>query len=128
MENLTLIAYVIYATYVAALTVFVAKMIFRNSLTFMMVIFNNKENLATATNKLFEVGFFLFGFGIGLWFLTTYTHITNGRILFETLSMKIGSFTIFMGILLFGNLYLFFRGMKARKTNSEVKTTEIGVS
>jgi hypothetical protein len=118
MENLTVTTYVVYALFVAVLTVFVAKILFKNSQTFMIKIFDNKEDLALATNKLFEVGFFLFGFGIGLWYLTVNDNVVSLKMLFEVLSVKIGAFTMFMGVLLFGNLYMFFRGLKARKISN----------
>lgn len=118
METLTVTTYVIYALFVAILTVFVAKILFKNSQIFMIKIFDNKEDLALATNKLFEVGFFLFGFGIGLWYLTVNDNIDSLKMLFEVLSVKIGAFTMFMGVLLFGNLYMFFRGLKARKISN----------
>ena len=127
METLIVTAYVIYALFVAILTVFVARILFKNSKTFMMIIFNDKENLALSTNRLFEVGFFLFGFGIGLWYLSIANNIMNLKSLFEELSIKIGGFTIFMGVLLFGNLYMFFRGMKARKrSDAEVSVNTVG--
>jgi hypothetical protein len=129
MENLTVITYVIYALFVAILTVFVAKILFKNSQIFMIKIFDNKEDLALATNKLFEVGFFLFGFGIGLWYLTVDNNIVSLKMLFEVLSVKVGAFTMFMGVLLFGNLYMFFRGLKARKISNvanEARLNEVG--
>ena len=129
METLTVTTYVIYALFVAILTVFVAKILFKNSQIFMIKIFDNKEDLALATNKLFEVGFFLFGFGIGLWYLTVDNNIVSLKMLFEVLSVKIGAFTMFMGLLLFGNLYMFFRGLKARKISNaanEARLNEVG--
>ncbi len=121
METLAVTTYVIYGIYVALLTIFVAKILFKNSLAFMLRIFENKIELAKATNSLFEVGFFLFGFGIGLWYLTIYEKINNLRELIEVLSVKVGAFTLFMGILLFLNLFMFFRGLKS-KTRKEVGT------
>jgi hypothetical protein len=125
METLTVINYCIYTVFIVFLTWFVAKNLFKNSKTFMMLIFNNREELALATNRLFEVGFFLFSFGIGLRFLTINGGISNYRELFEILSEKTGAFTLFMGMLLFINLYLFFRGMKHRnhKKTEEVEIT-----
>ncbi|MGL4629571.1 MAG: hypothetical protein ACRCVT_00085 [Leadbetterella sp.] len=122
MENLAISTYVIYALFVALLTIFVARILFKNSLAFMIRIFENKDDLAHATNRLFEVGFFLFGFGIGLWFLTVNHEIKNVKALFEVLSVKVGSFTMFIGVLVFFNMYMFFRGLKSRKR------TEITVS
>jgi hypothetical protein len=120
METLAVTTYVIYALFVAVLTVFVARILFKNSLAFMLRIFENKDDLALATNRLFEVGFFLFSFGIGLWYLTEKTKITDVKVLFEVLSVKIGAFTIFVGILLFANMFMFFRGLKSRKRTEVV--------
>jgi hypothetical protein len=114
-------AFIVYLLYISVLSFFVGKILFTNSKTFMMIIFNDREPLALATNRLFEIGFFLFSIGIGLWYMGIETHIANYKTLFEILSAKIGSFTIFMGVLLFGNLYLFFRGMKNRKRMELIK-------
>lgn len=114
-SNLTLLAYTIYVLFVTGLTLGVARILFRNSREFMRIIFNGRENLALATNQLFEVGFFLFGFGIGLLWLYIGYDIAGFKGVFEVLSQKVGSFTLFIGGLLFFNLYLFFRGMKYRK-------------
>jgi len=44
------------------------------------------------------------------------SRITATQDVFEVLSMKIGGFSIYLGIMLFLNLYLFFRGKrKARE-------------
>jgi hypothetical protein len=39
------------------------------------------------------------------------------QLLIEQLSYKIGGFTIYLGIMLFLNLYLFFRGKRKAKEN-----------
>jgi hypothetical protein len=125
MENLSspnhnVLSYVIYFLFVTGLTYGVARILFRNSKEFMLVIFSGREALALATNRLFEVGFFLFGFGIGLWNLIIYNDVADYRKVFEVLSEKVGGFTLFMGFLLFANLYLFFRGMKYRNHQNTV--------
>src|SRR5687767_4097924 len=105
--------YTIYLVFIFASTIYVARTLFSNSKTFMHTIFSGREELANATNKLFETGFLLLAFGIGLWFLETnsYRKILTGSDFFEILSVKTGGFTLFLGVLLFFNLYLFFRGM-----------------
>ncbi|HLF62104.1 MAG TPA: hypothetical protein VI603_00020 [Saprospiraceae bacterium] len=120
MAPLINVVYAVYIVFIAAATIYVARTLFSNSKTFMYTIFNGREDLALATNKLFETGFFLLAFGIGLWFLETRELIGTHRRLFEVLSLKTGGFTIFLGILLFFNLYLFFRGMKHRRKPAEV--------
>jgi hypothetical protein len=132
MENLSnpinsfnVLSYIIYFLFVTGLTYSVARILFSNSKEFMLIIFNGREALALATNRLFEVGFFLFGFGIGLWNLNIYQNVDTYRNVFEVLSEKVGGFTLFMGFLLFANLYLFFRGMKYRnRGNGEVQKVE----
>ena len=120
MANLIIGVYSIYLVFMTAATIYTARTLFSNSKTFMKTIFAGRDELAIATNKLFETGFFLLAFGIGLWHLKTYRHIWNNQDLFEVLSVKMGGFTLFLGILLFFNLYLFFRGMKHRRRTPEM--------
>jgi hypothetical protein len=117
MENLNFVAYWIYLFFVIALTLIVAHILFRNSLNFMNEIFQTRPHLAESTNRLFRIGFFLLAFGIGLWYLKIDTKLLTRDVLFEILSVKVGAFTLFLGGLLFGNLYLFFRGMRASRKN-----------
>jgi hypothetical protein len=114
-SSLVVLCYIIYTLFVAGLTFGVARILFRNGREFMRVIFGNREALALATNQLFEVGFFLFGFGIGLRCLYIGQYVVDTKDVFEVLSEKIGAFTLFIGILLFFNLFLYFRGMNYRK-------------
>lgn len=122
MENLNstlnTTAYIIYLVLVLGLTVMVSQILFRNSITFMKSIFRDRDNLAIATNKLFQLGFFLLSFGIGLWYMVIYQNVETSRVLLETLSTKVGFFTLFLGVLVFFNMYLFFRGMKASKAKT----------
>jgi F0F1-type ATP synthase assembly protein I len=46
--------------------------------------------------------------------------IGTNRSLLEILSAKIGGFSIYLGIMLFINLYLFFRGRKISKERSKL--------
>ncbi|MEL6135580.1 MAG: hypothetical protein AAFR59_19650, partial [Bacteroidota bacterium] len=110
MNNI-LIAYLIYLPIVILLTVFVSRTLFKNSLVFMMDIFNGRAPIAEATNKLFEVGFYLLNIGFALFILEIpeSPHIAMDRVV-EVLSFKVGGFTIYLGALLFANLFLFFRG------------------
>jgi hypothetical protein len=47
----------------------------------------------------------------------------SNQTLMEILSKKIGGFTIYLGVMLFFNLFLFFRGRK--KSRQVIRTTKV---
>ena len=98
----------------------VARILFNNGKVFMQTIFNDREHLATATNKLFEMGFFLLAFGIGLYVMEHYRTIDTYKLFFEALSVKMGGYTLFLGALVMFFTFMYFRGMKYRK-RSEIE-------
>ena len=119
MENtLIIIAYAVYLPIALSLTYYVARNLFKNSEIFMLEIFRGKKDIALATNKLFEIGFYLLNIGFVLLILKM-TFIDNYQDLIERVSYKLGGVSIYLGILLFLNLYLLFRGKKASKQNGE---------
>jgi|TARA_R110002050_G_scaffold18186_2_gene53260 hypothetical protein len=117
MENsnyFPLIAYAIYIPLTLTLTLFVARNLFKNGLVFMRDIFHQREDIALSTNRLFEIGFYLLNFGFALWTINM-RYVDNQQELVEELSEKVGAFSIYLGFVLFFNLFLFFRGKKAAK-------------
>lgn len=112
-----IIAYSIYLPVTIGLTYYVARVLFRNGKVFMLDIFRGREEIATSTNKLFQVGFYLLNIGFALLTLKSKGLIDTTQGVFEVLSEKIGGFSIYLGIMLFMNLYLFFRGKKKAKEN-----------
>lgn len=123
MENLhTVIAYSIYLPTTVLMTFFVAKSLFNNGKIFMLDIFKQREEIANSTNQLFKTGFYLLNIGMAFLIIKMYD-IENTQTLFEQLSTKIGGFSIYLGIMLFLNLYLFFRGKrKANQPNTPTPT------
>lgn len=117
MENqIIVIAYSVYLPIALLVTLLVARVLFKNSIVFMMDIFKGREAIALATNKLFEVGFYLLNVGFALLLLKADSYNKNSvQELIELLSWKLGSFTIYLGVMLFFNLYLFFRGKQKSK-------------
>jgi predicted PurR-regulated permease PerM len=113
--DLNFIAYLIYLPIIVALTWYVAHTLFKNSKVFMLDIFKGKVEIAMSTNKLFETGFYLLNIGFALLIMEISSEIGNNRNLLEILSTRIGGFAIYLGVMLFFNLYLFFRGKKASK-------------
>lgn len=115
-----LIGYLIYLPIAIGLTLFVSNILFKNGKLFMIDIFKGKEEIASATNKLFKVGFYLLNIGFALLILkiSKYGFDNTYQNLVEILSSKIGGFTIYLGMMLFFNLFLFFRGRKKSRQNA----------
>lgn len=115
-----LVGYAIYLPIALFLTYYVSKTLFKNSKIFMLDIFKGREEIATATNKLFETGFYLLNLGFALMILEMTIYKNDYQSLIEALSYKIGGFAIYLGIMLFLNLYFFFRG-KRKASQAQVE-------
>lgn len=120
MENsLIVTAYVIYLPIALTLTFLVARNLFKNSKVFMRDIFHGRDDIAMATNRLFEIGFYLMNVGFALLILeiSRYQDFNTTQTLIETLAEKIGGFSIYLGVILFLNLFMFFRGRRKSKAS-----------
>ncbi|MFT5646256.1 MAG: hypothetical protein ACI976_000934 [Aureispira sp.] len=115
--SLIVIGYLIYLPLAIFLIYWVSGVLFKNSMVFMLDIFRGREEIAEATNSLFKIGFYLLNFGVALYILKL-NYIPSSQDLIEALSIKIGGFSIHLGIMVFLNLYLFFRGKRKSKENS----------
>jgi len=124
MKTYNFTAYLIYLPVVIVLTWYVAHTLFKNSKVFMLEIFHGKEVIATSTNKLFETGFYLLNLGFAFLIMEIASDITDNRSLLELLTAKIGGFCIYLGLMLFFNLYLFFRGKKVSKDRARMALIE----
>lgn len=126
MENSKIIiGYLIYLPIVIVLTIYVSKMLFKNGKLFMIDIFKGKEDIAIATNKLFEIGFYLINIGWAMLILKISYYSVNGmsyQTLIEILSKKIGGFSIYLGVMLFINLFFFFRGRRISRQSLKMQT------
>lgn len=112
-------AYLVYLPIVIFLTWYVARTLFKNARVFMLDIFNGREEIALSTNKLFETGFYLLNLGFALLIMEIATEIADSRTMLEILSTKIGGYSIYLGIMLFLNLFLFFRGKRVSKERAK---------
>jgi len=118
----TIIGYAIYLPIALFLTYYVSKTLFKNGKIYMLDIFKGREEIAEATNKLFETGFYLLNIGFALMILEMNVYDNTYQTLIELLSYKIGGFAIYLGIMLFINLCFFFRGKrKAREAQQQEK-------
>lgn len=121
MENLTVIAYVIYLPIAISLTYYVAYVLFKNSTVYMNDIFLNRPDVAKATNNLFKIGFYLLNVGFALYIQKMHLYGNGLQEMIEKLSYKVGGFSIYLGMMLFANLFLFFRGKRIAKQRRAVR-------
>jgi len=113
MKDLIVTAYIIYLPIAIILTLLVARIFFKNSLIFMVDIFRGRKEMADSTNHLFKVGFYLMTLGFALSIMKIYERgVSQHKDVFEILSTKVGILSVFLGIMVFFNLYLLFRGKK----------------
>lgn len=118
------IAYTVYLPVSIGLTLFVARYLFKNGRVFMLDIFHGKEDIAFSTNRLFEMGFYLLNIGFALLILKMSTAPMSTQETIEALSSKLGGFSIYLGIMLFFNLLLFFRGRRKSRENENRKKVD----
>ena len=107
-KTMLVVAYLIYLPVALVLTYYVARTLFKNGRVFMLDIFNGREAIANATNRLFEMGFYLLNLGFALLILKIDwdVHEAFGKQeMIEVLSLKVGGFSIYLGIMLFLNLF-----------------------
>src|SRR6476469_9496019 len=124
-----ILAYFVYLPIALLLTWLVAHNLFKNGLVFMRDIFFGREEIARATNSLFKIGFYLLNLGFALYILRIDDLLNSTQSTIEVLSSKIGGFSIYLGFMLFFNLYLFFRGKRvAREKRMAHVTTETGAA
>lgn len=119
-NSFNFMAYTIYLPIVILLTWYVAHTLFKNSKVFMLDIFHGKTDIAISTNTLFKTGFYLLNLGFALWIMEIAVEIMDSRSMLEILSAKIGGFSIYLGIMLFFNLWLFFRGRRISKERAQL--------
>jgi len=126
--RMILIAYFIYLPIALGLTYYVAKVLFKNGRVYMLDIFHGREDIALATNRLFETGFYLMNLGFALWILEIdyyQSELFGKQELIERLSQKIGGFSIYLGAMLFFNLFMFLRGKKKSKQSAALHAQPI---
>jgi hypothetical protein len=107
--NYFILTYVIYLLVSIALTVWVAKVLFKNGRIFLVDIFHGNQELADSVNKLLVVGFYLVNVGYMSLALKEYGSIASMQTVVEVLSYKIGWIILILGGMHFLNLIIFFK-------------------
>jgi hypothetical protein len=101
----------VYGTYAVlsiALTIWLARTLFRNGAVFLEEVFADNPRMADAVNRLLVVGFYLLNLGYACLLLKAEESNTPIAAI-ETLAAKLGALLLSLGAMHFANLYLFHR-------------------
>ena len=117
--NYNIIAYSIYIPTTIALSIWIAKSLHKNTKAFLVERFQNNEALASSTNNLIQTGFYLIAFGFSFMKMRVrnnghinensrwvYDQLLSSQETIEELAVKLGSFTLILGLLLFFNFFI----------------------
>ena len=116
MNNYIIPTYVTYLLVTIALTIWVAKTLFKNGKVFLVDIFHGNKELADSVNNLLLVGFYLVNIGYAVYTLQINSGIVSAQAMIEMLSVKGGFIILLLGAMHFFNLFVFF---KLRKKATE---------
>ncbi|MES2063032.1 MAG: hypothetical protein V4456_13990 [Bacteroidota bacterium] len=107
--NYFILTYAFYLTISIALTVWVAKVLFKNGRIFLVDIFHGNQELSDSVNRLLVVGFYLVNIGYMSLVLKEQGSIQSTQVLIEVLSRKLGCIILILGGMHFLNLIIFFK-------------------
>ncbi|HKF95563.1 MAG TPA: hypothetical protein VKB96_13405 [Gammaproteobacteria bacterium] len=107
--NAIVITYLLYLAISIALTVWVARTLFKNGRLFPVDVFQGNEALADSVNHLLVVGFYLINLGYISLALKLGYAVQDARESIEALSAKVGLVLLVLGAMHFFNLFLFSR-------------------
>jgi hypothetical protein len=107
--NYFILTYAFYLTISILLTVWVARVLFKNGRIFLIDIFHGNQDLADSVNRLLVVGFYLINIGYMSLVLKENGSIQSTQVLIEVLSRKLGCIILILGGMHFLNLIIFFK-------------------
>lgn len=125
--NYNIIAYSIYIPVTIALSIWIARSLHKNTKAFLIEKFRHNEALATSTNNLIQTGFYLIalGFSFMKMHIQPYARYIDGKAIMaqlinpqeaiEQLAVKLGTFTLILGVLLFLNFFIMLMIQKPKK-------------
>jgi hypothetical protein len=90
------------------LTVWLARVLFRNGAVFLEDVFADEPKMAEAVNRLLVVGFYLLNLGYACMIMKA-APTTTAIAAIEVLSLKLGMLLLSLGVIHFFNMYLFHR-------------------
>lgn len=107
--NYYILTYAVYLLASILLTVWVARVLFKNGRIFLIDIFHGNAPLADSVNRLLVVGFYLVNIGYMSLVLKEIRLISGTQEVVEVLSYKLGSIILILGGMHFFNLTVFFK-------------------
>ena len=125
--NYNILAYSIYIPTTIALTIWIAKSLHHNTKACLLERFIHNEALASSTNNLIQTGFYLIAFGYSFLKMRVrngsayidnklvYEQLASSQQTIEELAMKLGGFTLTLGLLLFINFIIMLMIQKPKK-------------
>ncbi len=126
--NYNIIAYSIYVPTTIALSIWIAKSLHKNTKAFLVERFQNNDALANSTNNLIQTGFYLIAFGFSFMKMRVrnnghlsetnrwvYDQLLSSQETIEELAVKLGSFTLILGLLLFFNFFIMLLIQRPKK-------------
>jgi hypothetical protein len=107
-QNLVTV-YFIYALASVGLTIWLARTLSKSGEVFLDDVFVENPRMAPAVNRLLVVGFYLLNLGYAFVTLKAGQTTLTAVQAMETLAGKLGALLISLGVIHFGNMYLFHR-------------------
>jgi hypothetical protein len=123
--NYIITTYLMYLVITIALTIWVARTLFKNGKVFLVDIFHGNKDLADSVNNLLLVGFYLINIGYAVYTLQVSYNIINLQQLIESLSLKVGLIILILGAMHFFNLYIFFNLRKRAQAEKKVASSAV---
>jgi hypothetical protein len=119
MQSEIVVTYVVYLILSIALTVWVARTLFKNGRIFLVDVFHGNEAIADSVNQLLVVGFYLINLGYVSLALKIDAPVGSPQQSIEALAAKMGLVLLVLGGMHFFNLFLFSKirqsALNARK-------------
>jgi hypothetical protein len=103
------VMYLAYLGTSIGLTIWIARTLFKHGEVFLEDVFVHNPRMANAVNRLLVVGFYLLNLGYAFVTLRADRAEVTPVQAIETLALKLGALMIALGLIHFGNLYLFHR-------------------
>lgn len=122
--SITVYTYLLYLVISVALTVWVARTLFKNGRIFLVDVFRGNAELADSVNHLLVVGFYLINLGIMVMSLHIGRDMASVQESIETLAEKLGLVLLVLGLMHFANLGVFSQMRRQSRSESSLLPAE----